>query len=80
MMGERGLDFLEHSGEGAHVLVCGHFHRPGVWMRDHAVVINTGAFMRGCHPWMVEIEGDLITVREVRRFKLGEVKERFRIS
>jgi len=32
-MGWEGLRFLEHSGEGAEVLVCGHFHRAGIWER-----------------------------------------------
>ncbi len=81
-MGEQGLHFLKHSGEGAKVLVCGHFHRPGIWEKDGYLMINTGAFMQGCRPWMVDINlGSKITAREIIQedegWRPGPVKGRW---
>ena len=83
-MGEEGLRFLERSGEGASVLVCGHFHRPGIWEKGGRVMVNTGAFMKGCRPWAVELEKGVMIARALDlvagRYELGEVKGRWEIS
>ncbi|MDA7891308.1 metallophosphoesterase family protein [Akkermansiaceae bacterium] len=80
-MGDQGLRFLDHSGEGACVLVCGHFHRSGIWEADGKVMINTGAFMKGSRPWAVDVNGKKLTARELvlggGRFQLGPVKGRW---
>jgi len=80
-MGEEGLRFLQKSGEGAQILICGHFHRVGVWEREGRVYINIGAFMRGCVPWAVDVEEGWLTVRGVKKgeesFHFDDVKARF---
>lgn len=80
-MGREGLGFLEHSGEGAKVLVCGHFHRAGIWERKGKVMINTGAFMKGSRPWAVDLDERMLTARALRlsdgSFEIGEVKGRW---
>ena len=80
-MGKQGLRFLEHSGEGAQVLVCGHFHRAGIWEARGRVFINTGAFMKGSRPWAVDLNAGEMTARELTLwggvYRLGEVKGRW---
>jgi predicted phosphodiesterase len=80
-MGRGGLRFLEHSGEGAKVLVCGHFHRAGIWERRGKVMINTGAFMKGSRPWAVDLHEGMLTASALRlsdgSFVMGEVKGRW---
>ncbi len=80
-MGKEGLRFLDRAGEGACVLVCGHFHQAGIWEADGKVMINTGAFMQGSRPWAVDVNGDKLTARELvvfdGTFKLGSVKGRW---
>ena len=77
-MGKQGVSFLEHSGEGAKVLVCGHFHQAGIWERDGKVMINTGSFMKGSRSWAVDLNEDKLTAREIElngeHFVPGEVK------
>jgi len=83
-MGKEGLRFLKHSGEGARILVCGHFHRAGIWEDDGYVVMNTGAFMKGSKPWAVDVEEGTVLARSVRLesgfFQVGGIKGRFQIS
>ena len=80
-MGEQGLRFLNHSGKGACVLICGHFHRPGIWQKEGKVMINTGAFMQGSKPWAVDVNDGKLTARELvlcgDKFGLGGVKGRW---
>lgn len=80
-MGKQGVKFLRHSGEGADVLVCGHFHQAGIWEEGGRVMINTGSFMRGSKPWAVDVNGSKLTARELvlkgHRFSCGEVKGRW---
>lgn len=80
-MGKQGLKFLRHSGEGAKVLVCGHFHQAGIWEEDGLLMINTGSFMKGSRTWAMDIEDRKLTARELElrgnRFVPGEVKGRW---
>ena len=80
-MGEEGLRFLKRAGDGAGVLVCGHFHRAGIWQKEGALMINTGSFMKGSRAWAVDVKGDRLTARvlELRddRYFPGEVKGRW---
>ena len=61
------LDFLEESGGGAKVLVCGHFHRPGVWLRNGYAAVNTGAYMPASKPLAVDVVGKTLTVSSIKR-------------
>lgn len=83
-MGEEAHRFLRRSGSGASVLVCGHFHRAGIWENNGRLVLNTGAFMRGCQAQAVDWDGKELTARELRlrndRFELGEVKGRWLVG
>ncbi|MDG2399994.1 MAG: metallophosphoesterase family protein [Akkermansiaceae bacterium] len=80
-MGSQGLRFLNHSGKGACVLICGHFHQSGIWEKEGKVMINTGAFMQGSKPWAVDVNEEKLTARELvfgdGSFHLGEVKGRW---
>ena len=84
MMGKEGLRFLKKSGEGAKVLVCGHFHQAGIWEDAEHVMINTGSFMRGSQPWLVDVEGAAVLARAIDlnepHFQPGEVKGWFQID
>lgn len=83
-MGDQGLKFLRDSGEGARVLVCGHFHRAGIWQDGMHVVINTGAFTKGSRVWAVDLERGNVTARELKfredRYQLGDVKGRWLLA
>ncbi len=80
-MGKRGLRFLEESGEGAKVLICGHFHQAGIWEEGGKLFVNTGSFMKGSRAWAVDLKEDRMTARELvlreGKFGLGEVKGRW---
>ena len=80
-MGAQGLRFLGKSGEGAKVLVCGHFHQAGIWEKDGRLMINTGSFMKGSRPWAVDLNDGKMTATGLKmerdRFELGEVKGRW---
>lgn len=80
-MGEQGLKFLERSGEGASVLVCGHFHQAGIWEKAGRVMINTGSFMSGSTPWCVDYENGNLTASEIDldrdQFRVGAIKGRW---
>ena len=80
-MGDQGISFLKHSGEGARVLICGHFHRAGIWEKEGYLMVNTGAFMKGSQPWMVDLEDGAMIASGVRlkdgTFVPGEVKGRW---
>lgn len=83
-LGDEAHRFLGRVGGGAPVLVCGHFHRPGIWEREGRLVLNTGAFMRGCQAWAVDCNEEGVTARllELRnsRFEPGEVMGRWMIG
>lgn len=49
-----GALFCEHYFPAAEVLVIGHFHWPGAWLRRHKLVLNTGGWMNPCSAWCVE--------------------------
>ncbi|MGJ8698272.1 MAG: metallophosphoesterase [Verrucomicrobiaceae bacterium] len=82
-MGAEGLRFLERVAPEAGVLVCGHFHRVGIWEKDGRVVMNTGSFMRGSRTWCVDVEEEWVTAREVTfdgEWRAGEVRGRWRLG
>ena len=37
--------FAERYFPGCEIVICGHFHRCGIWQDDQVLVINTGSFM-----------------------------------
>ena len=81
-MGNEGIRFLRRTGNGAKVLVCGHFHQAGIWQRDGYLVLNTGSFMHGSRTWMVDLSSDdRLTARSIvlenDQFVPAEVKGRW---
>lgn len=64
----------------AQVVVLGHTHYPGVWRvpvergRPPLVVVNTGSFTRPFGGAFVEIEGERLRVRRIRREADGEFR------
>jgi len=80
-LGEECLRFLERVAPEAGVLVCGHFHRAGVWEKEGRLAINTGSYMQGSKPWCVDLDDDELIVREVifkDHWQAGEVIGRWR--
>lgn len=65
----------------ARVVVLGHTHYPGVWRvpvergRPPLVVVNTGSFTRPFGGAFVEIEGERLRVRRIRRNADGAFRE-----
>ena len=52
----------------AQVVVTGHVHLPGVWVRPPGpIVINTGSFFSPLGGHLVDLAGDLVQVRRIRR-------------
>jgi predicted phosphodiesterase len=80
-MGDEGHRFLRKTGSGARVLVCGHFHRAGIWEKEGSLVLNTGSFMKGSKAWTVDLNGDRLTARSLvvrdDQYHLGEVQGRW---
>lgn len=77
--------FLQRYRPEARVMIFGHFHRPGVAWRDACLYINTGAFVTGSSGYVVDLEGDRMEVRVVRRnggggFAPGDPVGIFRIA
>ena len=63
--------FMRCYRPGAQAMVFGHFHRPGVSRRDGCLLVNTGAFMNGSSVLVVDVEGDAMAVRCVRKNSEG---------
>ena len=52
----------------AQVVVTGHVHFPGVWVRPlHPAVINTGSFFSPLGGHLVDVERERVVVRRIRR-------------
>ena len=83
-LGEAGFKFLESFSPESEVLVCGHFHRSGVWEKKGRLVLNTGGLVRGCAARMVELEGDFLRYRQVNEmdgvFYPGDVFRVWRVG
>ena len=65
------------------ILVCSHFHRAGVWKDGDYAAINTGSFMKGSNPWLVDVEEDTVARAiefDERVFQPCDIKGRFQIS
>ena len=43
--GSKGAEFCEHYFPAAEVLIVGHFHHAGTWLRKGRRIINTGSFV-----------------------------------
>jgi predicted phosphodiesterase len=65
----------------AQVVILGHTHYPGVWRvpvergRPPLIVVNTGSFTRPFGGAFVEIEGERLRVRRIRRDEYGAFRE-----
>ena len=70
---EVGAAFCERFFPLAEVLVIGHFHWPGAWLRRGRLVLNTGAWMNPCSAWCVEWQDGFL-----RRVKIDECGGEFR--
>jgi predicted phosphodiesterase len=59
------------------ILVCGHFHRAGIWDEKNLLVINTGSFMPPGGAYWCEWNEGLFTVGVVKKsaaaFARGEI-------
>jgi len=66
-MGEECHRFLRRVAPDTAVLICGHFHRAGVWEKGGRLVVNTGSYMRGSRAWCADVENEQLTVRAVEK-------------
>ena len=53
----------------ARLILIGHTHRPGIWLRGPRAVINTGGFMALGSPLAVDLADGTLTIRRIRRRK-----------
>ena len=64
--------------------MCGHFHQAGIWEDGENVMINTGSFMKGSKPWLVDVEEDTVLAQAIDLdegvFQPRDIKGRFQIS
>jgi predicted phosphodiesterase len=44
------------------IMICGHFHRSGIWQRDGLLVINTGSFMPPGSAYWCELHQQTLTL------------------
>jgi predicted phosphodiesterase len=51
----------------AQVITTGHIHFPRVWRRGPLTVINTGAFSGPLGAFCVDLEGEIVTVRRLKK-------------
>lgn len=63
--GTAGARFCERYFPNAKVLVIGHFHRQGCWMRNGRMVINTGSFLDPGRAHCVEWKDGWLTRHEI---------------
>ena len=63
----RAGEFLDLYLPETRVLIYGHFHRSGVWRRGSRWLVNTGAFMPGMRPLVVDHAAGRLTIRRVER-------------
>jgi diadenosine tetraphosphatase ApaH/serine/threonine PP2A family protein phosphatase len=81
---DRAAAFAREFRQGVRFIVVGHTHRPGVWIRTDAVVINTGSFQPPFGCYAVDVSIEQIVVREVRHsggsFDLGRVVAAFSLA
>jgi predicted phosphodiesterase len=66
------------------IMICGHFHRSGLWDDDGLLVINTGSFMPPGSAYWCEWNEEHLSVgiiqKKHRAWYRGEVLSRWRIS
>jgi predicted phosphodiesterase len=63
--GAAGARFCERYFPDAEVLVIGHFHRQGCWVRNGRMVINTGSFLDPGRAHCVEWKDGWLTRHEI---------------
>ncbi len=79
----RALSLTSRFGLKPKFIVVGHTHNPGIWKRGEQTVINLGSYF----PWpgarCIDIEGETLHVRKIRKkqndIEIGRVIARFRI-
>jgi predicted phosphodiesterase len=64
--------FVERYRPASEVVVFGHFHRPGIRERGGRIYCNTGAFMRGARPWLIDLRGGWLEIRTIETGLDGE--------
>jgi len=66
-MPQLAAKFIERYAAGAHCLVMGHAHRPGIWPIGPKTLINTGGFRSSGRPYVVRICDGHVLVRRTER-------------
>lgn len=66
----RAKKLLDLHRPNARFFIGGHTHWPGIWQtRDGFVFINTGSYCPPCGRLMVDVAGDQLTVRNIRKHR-----------
>lgn len=81
---DHALSLAERFSLSPKFIIVGHTHNPAVWQRGETTIINTGSFF----PWpgarFVDIEGDSLRVRKIRKGKdsirIGKTVRTFSIA
>jgi predicted phosphodiesterase len=48
-------------------MICGHFHRCGIWEKNGFLVINSGSFMPPGGPYWCEYRDGMLRVGTIKR-------------
>ncbi|MFY7816945.1 MAG: metallophosphoesterase [Akkermansiaceae bacterium] len=66
------------------IMICGHFHRGGVWERDDLLVINTGSFMPPGGAYWCEWHDEYLRMGQLQkksgRWNRGEIQGTWKIE
>ena len=57
--------FARHYFPACEIMVCGHFHRAGLWDHDNLLVVNTGSFMPPGGAYWCEWRERIFTVGKI---------------
>jgi len=65
----------------ASIIIIGHTHRAGIWRIGPRIVINTGSFMMFAKRYAVDVQNNVVSVKEIKpgkgRFTTGKEIARF---
>lgn len=81
---DRAVSLTKRFSLSPKFIIVGHTHNPGIWTRGSQTVINTGSFF----PWpgarCVDIEGETLSVRKIKKgqnkIEIGKVQKTFAID
>jgi predicted phosphodiesterase len=80
----RAVDLARVFRPRARFILIGHSHYSGVWKRGPRVIINTGSFLPIAGRFLVDLEGNRLSIRKIARirgkFQAGKTVREFEVS